>query len=699
MKVFFTKISFFHKLLAVNLAVFALTLGANAFQFQSLVDSLKSRQREFLSYSAADAAESVAKHFREAYVAPQILAKNNSFQSGDLGRIQEALDKFAADHSNTDLSIFMNLDGEVLATNTKNANGTNLDTGKIIGKNVKKEEWFTKLLAKEFTEDSSKSLQGGVYSGPFFSELASAAYAEQRYTSVFASPVFNSSGSIVGAVANFENFNWADAEFSAFYKHWKEKHMPGIRFSVLDKKGNVLAVYSPSENGGSLTPKHDTSILQKKNFFEANRSLASTISAGQAGYSVFLAPDSNTKQAAGYHPVESAGFPGVLGWSILTTIDESALLGNLNTRVNNFWIVLFSTVCASLLLLFFVVNRARKQLGAFSQRIGDVVKKASGLADSLSGASGSLASSTQEQAAAIQESVSALSEMSSMISQTGQSVQHSLSSSKEATIEAVEGKKTIELLSGAILAIQKSNDQMQEISIIIGNIGEKTSVINDIVFKTQLLSFNASIEAARAGAHGRGFSVVAEEVSNLAELSGEAAKEIDVLLQESQSKVKDTLESIQVRVTDTVKTNRMVQQSFETISGYVEKMEQQLNSIGEASKQQELGIQQTNAAMRQMESSAEENRGASEKTHQASEELSRESNSLSALTDDLAFFVNGDSIRDHSTGKAMEKIVKDEVTTMDLGKLVSSISSMQEGQLGEPTKEVKNKDQFFKKAA
>ena len=55
------------------------------------------------------------------------------------------------------------------------------------------------------------------------------------------------------------------------------------------------------------------------------------------------------------------------------------------------------------------------------------------------------------------------------------------------------------------------------------------------MFKTQLLSFNASIEAARAGQHGRGFAVVAEEVGHLAQTSGKAAEEIRNLL-EKQSK-------------------------------------------------------------------------------------------------------------------------------------------------------------------
>ncbi len=386
--------------------------------------------------------------------------------------------------------------------------------------------------------------------------------------------------------------------------------------------------------------------------------------------------------------------------SIRKANGDVAIASAAKEKINS--IGLWSTFLLTTLLgiaLVFLAKGLTKQLRGYSHSISSVVKKASELADSLSGASGSLASSTQEQAAAIQESVSALSEMSSMISQTGQSVQHSLESSREATAEAIEGKKTIELLSGAIMAIQKANDQMQEILAIIHNIGEKTSVINDIVFKTQLLSFNASIEAARAGAHGRGFSVVAEEVSNLAELSGEAAKEIDVLLHGSQTKVKETLEQIHVRVTDTVKTNRMVQQSFESISGLVVKVEQQLKSIGEASKQQELGIQQTNAAMRQMEASAEENRSSSEKTHRASEDLSKESGSLAKLSEELELFVGGGKVFVQAAAKATSKEPHSaEIKAFDLESLVGNIATLNAG--AAPTNsESANREQYFKKVA
>lgn len=84
--------------------------------------------------------------------------------------------------------------------------------------------------------------------------------------------------------------------------------------------------------------------------------------------------------------------------------------------------------------------------------------------------------------------------------------------------------------------VADGNRKISEIVQVISEIGNKTKVINDIVFQTKLLSFNASVEAARAGEHGKGFAVVAEEVGNLAQMSGNAAKEISDMLNGSVSR-------------------------------------------------------------------------------------------------------------------------------------------------------------------
>ncbi|MGZ3743739.1 MAG: HAMP domain-containing methyl-accepting chemotaxis protein, partial [Pseudobdellovibrionaceae bacterium] len=242
--------------------------------------------------------------------------------------------------------------------------------------------------------------------------------------------------------------------------------------------------------------------------------------------------------------------------------------------------------------------------------------------------SGKVKDSTVEQAAAIQESVSALSEMSSMIAQTGQNIKLSLETSQGALEKSTEGKQIMDRMSHSMTSIQKANDQLQEISNVIKDIHSKTAIINDIVFKTQLLSFNASIEAARAGQHGRGFAVVAEEVGNLAELSGQAAKDIEILLGDSQRKVRETLEMIQGRVNDGNKVSQNAMQTFNEISKNIEEINAQIRSINEATQQQEIGIQQTNLAMKQMDIISQNNTLASVEALQIAQNLKGQSTDL-----------------------------------------------------------------------
>ena len=119
------------------------------------------------------------------------------------------------------------------------------------------------------------------------------------------------------------------------------------------------------------------------------------------------------------------------------------------------------------------------------------------------------------------------------------SVDNANSSTEKANLSheiATEGRESVNQMRLSMQDIEnsinhmshqvgESNEQIENIVKIIGEISNKTAIINDIVFQTKLLSFNASVEAARAGEHGKGFAVVAEEVGNLAQMSGTAAKE------------------------------------------------------------------------------------------------------------------------------------------------------------------------------
>ena len=116
-------------------------------------------------------------------------------------------------------------------------------------------------------------------------------------------------------------------------------------------------------------------------------------------------------------------------------------------------------------------------------------------------------------------------------------------------------------MSDNILQLSTANAQLIEIQRIIDEVIQNSKSISQIAFKAQLLSFNASIEAARAGAAGRGFSVVAQEVGNLAQMSQEAAHEISQSLRSN----KETIDKIVKQVGSNIDKTKELE---ETVSNY-----------------------------------------------------------------------------------------------------------------------------------
>ncbi len=299
--------------------------------------------------------------------------------------------------------------------------------------------------------------------------------------------------------------------------------------------------------------------------------------------------------------------------------------------------LLFTQLLMSAAIYYFTSRTVIRPLSVSLRRLTKTTHVLSITSKDVSKFSEALSSGVNQQAEVVQQTTAAMTEMSSMLSQTSNYAKQSESVMTAVTQKANNGMDVMNQMVDAMLAVQQANQQLQQMVEIIKEIGAKTKVINDIVFKTQLLSFNASIEAARAGKHGRGFAVVAEEVGNLAKMSGGAAQEITSLLMDSEKQVNEIVRNTSERVAIGKSVTEQALKGFKDIANDINLISNQIGNISSATREQELGVAQTNQAMSELNKTTDLNGQIAQRANSTSSTLASE---VRALTDVSAAIEN-----------------------------------------------------------
>lgn len=205
---------------------------------------------------------------------------------------------------------------------------------------------------------------------------------------------------------------------------------------------------------------------------------------------------------------------------------------------------------------------------------------------------------TSQQASSVQETSASMDEMTDTINENANNALET-----DATAQVLAQNATV-----CSASMQKTSDAMSDIFERIGIVGEITR-------KIELLALNASVEAARAGEHGKGFAVVASEVSKLAELSKEAASEIERSSTEGKKLADETNKMLDELLPEIEKTQNLVQ------------------NISASSKEQSVGAEQINAAIKTLDNVVQKNA-------LAASDLSKSANELAGLVPDLSKLID-----------------------------------------------------------
>lgn len=206
-------------------------------------------------------------------------------------------------------------------------------------------------------------------------------------------------------------------------------------------------------------------------------------------------------------------------------------------------------------------------------------------------------------------------------------------------------RSTVKLMKQVLDEVEKNGEQMLSFNLQVQKIGKIVEVITGIAQKTNLLALNATIEAARAGEAGRGFAVVAEEISKLADTTGESAGEITQLIEgireesrKMQDSMKETIQEIHSGRTAIDATGN----SFGEIIDNAEDTQGKAIGIAELSQRQTRGAVGMVAAIDEIARVVTDNAAATEEVSAATqqqsasmEELARSAQDLSALAEQL----------------------------------------------------------------
>lgn len=242
--------------------------------------------------------------------------------------------------------------------------------------------------------------------------------------------------------------------------------------------------------------------------------------------------------------------------------------------------------------------------------ISDTTVKVNTSSVEVAGSSQSLSHGATEQAASLEEISSS---MNIIVEQTNANASSAIEAKvlvENASSEASAGKKQMEVMSESMVQISLSAERMKNI----------IKTIDNIAFQTNLLALNAAVEAARAGQHGMGFAVVAEEVRNLAVRSATAAAETTSLIENSSMQ-------IQEGVVNCAKTS----DKLEKINEDILNTNSIISKIAVSSSEQAKGISQINIGLEQISLVTQKNSANSEETASASEEMSNYASYLSSL--------------------------------------------------------------------
>jgi len=279
-----------------------------------------------------------------------------------------------------------------------------------------------------------------------------------------------------------------------------------------------------------------------------------------------------------------------------------------------------------------IIITIRRILNHVAESLGDTARKMTYASQQVADASQTVASNATEQATSIEQVSASLEHMIRVSKENADHAQTATNIAQQTHATAANGSKNMAELDGAVQEMNAANSDIAKI----------VRTIDEIAFQTNILALNAAVEAARAGAAGMGFAVVAEEVRNLAQRSAQGAKETANRIEATVNKAAKGAE-----------LSKRLAGNFQEIVAHVREVDQIDQKLASISKEQAAGIAQINIGVSRLDKLTQSNAAHAKESSATAAALSNQTEDLKHTVAQLLQLIGSNSRGDGHVAVAL----------------------------------------------